>query len=255
MEHISLASTIGPIDAGIVALLEDSFEKKTGIKVEHVGAGTAEALKLGRTGRFDLVLVHAKPLEEQFIADGFGTRRIDLMYNDFIITGPPEDPAGISGIDVSAKALRRIRQAGCLFVSRGDYSGTHVKELELWKAAGISPEGSWYRVYEKGAAGNVKTLLYTNEQRAYTIIDRATYLTTMDRITLKVLVEKDVALLNFITMIPVNKERFPQVKSDLAQRFIEFCISAEGQVLIRDFGKDIYGAPLFFPNSETGKSL
>jgi len=235
--------------------LEDGFERKTGLKVEHVGAGTAEALKLGRTGKFDLVLVHAKSLEEQFVAEGFGTKRVDLMYNDFVIVGSSDDPAGIGGLGSAAEALRQIRRSECLFISRGDYSGTHVKEIELWERAGLTPEGHWYRVYEKGAEGNVKTLLFTDEQNAYTIIDRATFVTTKDRIKLKVLVEKDVELLNFMTLIPVSKEKFPHVNSGKAQQFVEYCTSVEGQLLIRDFGKDIYGVSLFFPNSDSGKSL
>ncbi|OPX86482.1 MAG: PBP superfamily domain protein [Pelotomaculum sp. PtaB.Bin104] len=254
-KQILLASTIGPIDAGIVSALEDKFEQKTGIKVRHVGAGTGEALKMAQSGNFDLVLVHAKALEEKFVADGYGTERIDLMYNDFVIIGPEADPAKIKGMKTSSEALKKIMDTKALFISRGDNSGTNVKEKELWQAAGLKPQGEWYRIYEKGAEGNVKTLKYTDEQKGYTIIDRATYLTVKDQIALKVLVEKDVDLLNFITLIPVNQAKFPQVKSDLAKQFIDFCTSTEGQTLIRDFGKDKYGEPLFFPNSTTGKSL
>lgn len=253
--QILMASTIGPIDAGIVSVLEDSFEKKTGIRVRHVGAGTGEALKYGQTGKFDLVLVHAKALEEKFVAEGYGTERIDLMYNDFVIVGPESDPAQIKGIKTSSEALKKIMDSKSLFISRGDNSGTHVKEMELWQAAGIKPAGEWYKVYEKGAEGNVKTLKYTDEQKAYTIIDRATYVTVKDQIGLKVLVEKDENLLNFITLIPVNAEKFPQVRNKLAKQFIDFCTSKEGQTIIRDFGKDKYGEALFFPNSTEGKAL
>lgn len=254
-DQILMASTIGPIDAGIVSALEDSFEKKTGIRVRHVGAGTGEALKYGQTGNFDLVLVHAKALEEKFVADGYGTERIDLMYNDFVIVGPEADPAQIKGIKTSAEALKRIKDKKSLFISRGDKSGTHVKEMELWQAAGIQPAGAWYKVYEKGAEGNVKTLKYADEQNAYTLIDRATYLTVKDQIQLRVLVEKDTSMLNYITLIPVNAEKFPQVKSKQAKQFIDFCTSKEGQTIIRDFGKDKYGEALFFPNSTEGKAL
>jgi len=253
--QILMASTIGPIDSGIVSVLEDSFEKKTGIRVRHVGAGTGEALKLGQTGNFDLVLVHARALEEKFVAEGYGTKRIDLMYNDFVIVGPESDPAQIKGCKTSSEALKKIMDSRSLFISRGDNSGTHVKEMELWQAAGIKPAGEWYRVYEKGSEGNVKTLKYADEQKAYTIIDRATYVTVKDQISLKVLVEKDESLLNFITLIPVNPEKFPQVKNKLAMQFVDFCTSKEGQTIIRDFGKDKYGEPLFFPNSPEGKAL
>lgn len=253
--QILMASTIGPIDAGIVAALEDSFEKKTGIRVRHVGAGTGAALKLAESGNFDLVLVHAKALEEKFVADGFGTKRIDLMYNDFVIVGPESDPAQIKGLKTSAEALKKIMDSKALFISRGDNSGTHVAEMDLWKAAGLKPAGDWYRVYEKGAEGNVKTLKYTDEQKAYTVIDRATYLTVKNEVNLKVLVEKDESLINYISLIPVNPEKLPQVKNALAMQFIEFCTSKDGQTIIRDFGKDKYGEPLFFPNSVEGKNL
>lgn len=253
--QILLASTIGPIDAGIVVALEDSFEKKTGIRIRHVGAGTGAALKMAESGTFDLVMVHAKALEEKFVADGFGTKRIDLMYNDFVIIGPESDPAQIKGLKTSAEALKKIMDTQSLFISRGDNSGTHVAEKDLWKAAGLSPSGDWYRIYEKGSEGNVKTLKYTDEQQGYTIIDRATYLTVKNDVKLKVLVEKDESLLNYISFIPVNPEKFPNVKNNLAMQFVDFCTSAEGQTIIRDFGKDKYGEPLFYPNSAEGKTL
>jgi len=254
-DQILLASTIGPIDAGIVPALEESFEKKTGIRVRHVGAGTGAALDLAKSGKFDVVLAHAKALEEKFVADGYGTRRIDLMYNDFVIVGPESDPAQIKGLKTPAEALKKIMDTKSLFVTRGDNSGTDVAEKAQWRAAGLKPAGDWYRVYEKGAEGNVKTLKYTDEQNAYTIIDRATYLTVKDQVKLKVLVEKDEALINYISLIPVNPQKFPEVKDKLAQQFIDFCVSKEGQTVIRDFGKDKYGEPLFFPNSTEGKTL
>ncbi|MDD2554535.1 MAG: substrate-binding domain-containing protein [Desulfotomaculaceae bacterium] len=253
--QILLAGTFGPIDAGIVAALEDSFEKKTGIRVRHVGAGTGTALKMAESGTFDLVMVHARELEEKFVADGFGVKRIDLMYNDFVIIGPESDPAQINGLKTSAEALKKIMDTRSLFISRGDNSGTHVAEQGLWLAAGLSPSGDWYRIYEKGSEGNVKTLKYTDKQNGYTIIDRATYLTVKNDIKLKVLVEKDESLLNYISFIPVNPEKFPNVKNKQAMQFVDYCTSAEGQTIIRDFGKDKYGEPLFYPNSPEGKNL
>lgn len=253
--QILLASTIGPIDAGIVGALEDSFEKKTGVRVRHVGAGTGAALKMAESGTFDLVLVHAKALEEKFVADGFGTQRIDLMYNDFVIVGPESDPAQIKGLKTSAEALKKIMATQSLFISRGDNSGTHVAEKDLWKAAGLSPAGSWYRIYEKGAEGNVKTLKYTDEQKGYTVMDRATYLTVKNDVKLIVLVEKEESLINYISLIPVNPAKFPNVKNALTMQFVDFCTSMEGQTIIRDFGKDKYGEPLFYPNSAAGKTL
>ena len=252
---IMLASTIGPIDAGIVPALEDAFGKKTGIIVEHTGAGTGQALKMAETGKYDLVLVHARALEEKFVADGFGTKRYDLMYNDFVILGPPNDPAGIRGEKDAASALRKIAQDGSLFVTRGDKSGTHIKELEVWKKAGLEPKGVGYVVFEQGAKGNAPTLAYANEKRAYTIMDRATYITMKPKITLQVLVERDEVLLNFITLIPVNPARFPKVNNKGALQFVEWLQGKEAQIIIRDFGKDKYGEPLFFPNSPEGKKL
>ena len=249
-KFIFLSSTIGPIDAGIVGALEDKFEKDTGIRVRHVGAGTGAALDIARKCNIDLVLVHAKSLEEKFIADGFGTERIPLMYNDFVIVGPASDPAAIKGTKTAAEALKKIMDNNSLFISRGDKSGTHVAEMELWGKAGIKPAGSWYAVYEKGSEGNVPTLKYTDQREAYTVIDRATYLSVKDQIKLAVLVEGDEALLNFISLIPVNPAKCPNVNSKDTMKFVKWLTSAKkGQLIIRDFGKDKYGAALFFPNS------
>jgi tungstate transport system substrate-binding protein len=252
---IMLASTIGPIDAGIVGALEAAFANKTGITVEHTGAGTGQALKMAETGKFDLVLVHAKALEEKFVADGFGTKRYDLMYNDFVILGPASDPAKIRGERDASAALRRIVEAGVSFVTRGDKSGTHMKELEVWKKAGIEPKGAWYVVFEQGAKGNAPTLAYANEKQAYIIMDRATYITMKQKITLQILVERDEILLNYMTLIPVNPVKFPQVNHEGALRFVEWLQGKEAQIIIRDFGKEKYGEPLFFPNSPEGKKL
>ncbi len=250
-KFILMASTIGPIDAGIVNVLEDQFEKETEIRVRHVGAGTGAALKIAEKGNVDLVMVHAKSLEEKFIRDGFGTERIPLMYNDFVIVGPVNDPTGIKGLSVATEALRKISETGAAFISRGDRSGTHVAEMELWAKAGIKPSGAWYKIYEKGAEGNVATLRYTDQQQAYTVMDRATYLSMKKEIKLVILVEKDEALLNYISLIPVNAKKFPRVNEKDVQTFVAWLTSPEkGQKIIRDFGKDKFGAPLFFPNSK-----
>ena len=249
-KFVFLSSTIGPIDAGIVSALEDQFEKDTGIRVRHVGAGTGAALDIARKGAIDLVLVHAKSLEEKFIADGFGTERIPLMYNDFVIVGPAADPAGIKGTKTATEALKKIMDSGSLFISRGDKSGTHVAEMELWGKAGIKPAGSWYAIYEKGSEGNVPTLKYTNQKEAYTVTDRATYVSIKDQIKLVVLVEGDESLLNYISLIPVNPVKCPKVNSKDTKKFVKWLTSPKaGQLIIRDFGKDKYGSPLFFPNS------
>ncbi len=254
-KQILLSSTIGPIDSGVVDVLENEFQKKTGIVVRHVGAGTGATLKLAESGKFDLVMVHAKALEEKFVADGFGVKRYDLMYNDFVLMGPAADPAGVKGEKSISTALKKIMQSQAKFITRGDKSGTHIKELELWQAAGIKPEGQWYHVYAQGASGNSKTLKYVDEQQGYTIMDRATYITMKKELKLQVLVEKDESMLNYISLIPVNPVKFPDVKNAEAMKFIEWLTSEEGQKIIRDYGKDKYGEPLFFPNSQAGKNL
>lgn len=249
-KFIFLSSTIGPIDAGIVSALEDQFEKDTGIRVRHVGAGTGAALDIARKCEIDLVMVHAKSLEEKFIADGFGTERIPLMYNDFVIVGPSADPAGIKGTKTAAEALKKIMEKSSLFISRGDKSGMHIAEMELWSKAGIKPEGAWYSVYEKGSQGNVPTLKYTDQKEAYTVIDRATYVSIKNQIKLAILVEGDEALLNYISLIPVNSAKCPKVNTKDTKTFVKWLTSSKkGQLIIRDFGKDKYGSPLFFPNS------
>lgn len=249
-KFIFLSSTIGPIDAGIVGVLEDQFEKETGIRVRHVGAGTGAALDIAKKCNIDLVMVHAKSLEEKFIADGFGTQRIPLMYNDFVIVGPAADPAGIKGIKSATDALKKIMDSKALFISRGDKSGTHVAEMELWNKASNKPEGSWYVVYEKGSEGNAPTLRYTDQKEAYTVIDRATYLSLKDQIKLTILVEGDEALLNFISVIPVNPAKCSKVNVKDTKTFVKWLTSPKkGQKIIRDFGKEKYSSPLFFPNS------
>jgi tungstate transport system substrate-binding protein len=254
-KFILLASTIGPIDSGVIGLLENEFEKETDIRVRHVGAGTGAALDIAKKGNIDLVLVHAKSLEEKFVKEDFGTERIDLMYNDFVIVGPSSDPAGIKGMKQAVEALKKISEKDVTFISRGDKSGTHVAEMELWEKAGMKPSGSWYVIYEKGSEGNVPTLRYTDQREAYSVIDRATFLSLKDQIKLVVLVEKDEALLNYISLIPVNPKKFPKVNYEDTMTFVNWLTSPErGQKIIRDFGKDKYGSPLFFPNSKEWRS-
>jgi tungstate transport system substrate-binding protein len=247
---VFMASTIGPIDSGIVGALEDQFEKDTGIRVRHVGAGTGAALKISEKGNVDLVMAHAKALEERFIAEGYGTERIPLMYNDFVILGPAADPAGVKGMKTGAEALRKISQKGNLFITRGDKSGTHVAEVDIWLKAGVKPAGPWYVTYEKGAEGNAPTTRFADSKGAYVFMDRATYLALKKEIKLVILVEKDEALLNYISLIPVNPKKFPRVNHADTMTFVKWLTDpAKGQKIIADFGKDKYGAPLFFANS------
>jgi tungstate transport system substrate-binding protein len=250
-KFLLMASTIGPVDSGIVDVLENRFEKETGIRVRHVGAGTGAALKIAQKGHVDLVMVHAKSLEEKFVSEGFGTGRIDLMYNDFVILGPAADPAGIKGMKAAADALKKISETMVPFITRGDKSGTHVAEMGLWAKAGIKPSGTWYTTYEKGSEGNAPTLLFADQKGSYVFMDRATYLSLKDRIKLVILVENDEALLNHITLIPVNPAKFKRVNHRDALIFVKWLTNPKkGQKIIRDFGKDKYGSPLFFPNSK-----
>jgi len=252
---ILMASTIGPIESGIVGALEQAFERESGIRVRHVGAGTGAALELARQGSVDLVLAHARPLEEAFVAEGFGLERVPLMYNDFVIVGPAADPAGIKGSRSALEALRTLAAKAAPFVSRGDHSGTHVAELELWAKAGLRPTGPWYRVFDQGAEGNTQTLLYTEAQQAYTLIDRASYLGARDRIQLAVLVEGDEVLLNHISMILVNPAKCPRVDLKAATAFLDWLTAVDkGQKLIAGFGRERFGAPLFVPESRAWKA-
>jgi tungstate transport system substrate-binding protein len=253
---VFMASTIGPIDSGIVGALEDQFEKETGIRVRHVGAGTSAALKIAEMGNVDLVMAHAKSLEEKFIAEGYGTERIPLMYNDFVILGPAADPAGIKGMKSGAEALRKISEKGVLFITRGDKSGTHVAEMDIWAKATIKPAGPWYVTYEKGAEGNVPTTRFADSKGAYVFMDRATYLALKMEIKLVILVEKDEALLNYISLIPVNPKKFPRVNHGDTMTFVKWLTDpAKGQTIIADFGKGKYGAPLFFANSKEWQAV
>ena len=247
--EVRLSSTIGPIDAGIVPLLAKRYEEKTGDKIYFEGAGTGATLKKAQTGDFDMVMVHARKLEDAFVQDGYGIDRRDVMYNDFVILGPKEDPAKISGVKSASEAFAKIAQAKAAFVTRGDMSGTHVKEMEVWEKAGVKPEGAWYDLFADGKKGNKATTQYADSKKAYTLMDRATYLTLKKEIALVPLVEGDTLLLNYIAVIAVNPEKFPKVNAAGAKAFINWLTSPEAQSIIKAFGVDTYGEPLFFPNA------
>jgi tungstate transport system substrate-binding protein len=250
---VMLSSTIGPIDAGIISALEDAFTKKSGIAVRHVGAGTGATLDQAKNGQFDIVIVHARALEDKFVADGFGVDRRDIMYNDFVILGPAADPAKIKGEKSASEAFKKIAAAKVMFVTRGDNSGTNVKELEIWQKAGIKPSGDWYYTYEKGATGNGPTTKFADEKQAYTLMDRATIITMRKDLKLQVLMERDQDLLNFIAVIRVNPAKFPKVNAEGAKAFADWLVADEAQTLIKSFGVAQYGEPLFVPNSDEWK--
>ena len=240
---ITVASTTSTEQSGLFKHLLPIFEKKTGIQVRVVALGTGQALDMGRRGDADVVLVHARPLEEKFVAEGHGVRRFEVMYNDFVLIGPQADPAQAGGKDIVA-AFRRIQAARAPFVSRGDRSGTHFAELEIWKLAGIDiakEKGAWYRETGSGMGPALNT---ASSMNAYILADRGTWLSFKNRGGLAIAVEGDRRLFNRYGVILVNK---PHVKKELGQRFIDWLISSEGQKAIADYA--IGGQQLFFPNA------
>ncbi len=250
---IKLSSTIGPVDAGIIPLLAETYKAKTGTDFVIEKAGTGATLEKAKTGNFDMVVVHARALEDQFIKEGYGQNRKDIMYNDFVILGPKEDPAGINGIKSASEALKKIAEAKAPFISRGDMSGTHVAEMNVWKAAGIKPDGEkdeWYTVFSLGSLGNGPTTDFTNTRNAYTIMDRATYLMKKKGLRIVPLVEGDKILLNLIAAIEVSPKKFSQVNNADVVKFVNWLCSDEAQIIIRDYKVKEYGQPLFFPNSD-----
>ncbi len=248
-QALVLATTTSTYDSGLLDYLLPDFERQYGVQVKVVAVGTGQALQLARDGNADVVLVHARDLEDAFMAEGYGIRREDVMYNDFVVLGPPDDPAGIKGLNSAPEAFRRIAAAQVPFVSRGDQSGTHHKELRLWEAAGITPQGDWYLEAGQGM-GAVLTM--ADELGAYTLSDRGTYLarrTSGSGLRLKILVEGDPVLFNPYGVIVVNPERFPQRNIELAQRFVDWLIAVPTQERIAGFGVEQFGQPLFMPDS------
>ncbi|MET0875524.1 MAG: substrate-binding domain-containing protein [Tardiphaga sp.] len=247
-KSIVVASTTSTQDSGLFGYLLPLFKAKTGIDVKVIAQGTGQALDTARRGDADVVFVHAKSQEEKFMADGFGVRRFDVMYNDFVLIGPVGDPAGIKGSkDVSA-ALTTIQAKAAPFVSRGDKSGTHLAELALWKDAGIditTAKGSWYREIGQGMGAALNT---ANAMNGYVLSDRGTWLSFKNRGELVISVEGDRRMFNQYGVILVNPEKFPSVKKELGQTFVDWLISPEGQSVIASYKID--GQQLFFPNAE-----
>jgi tungstate transport system substrate-binding protein len=245
--YITVASTTSTEQSGLFKHLLPIFEKKTGIQVRVVALGTGQALDMGRRGDADVVFVHARPLEEKFVAEGFGERRYEVMYNDYVLVGPKSDPAGIAGGKDAVSAFRQIQRNRGAFVSRGDRSGTHFAELELWKAAGIDIEkekGAWYRETGSGMGPALNTAAGLN---AHILADRGTWLSFKNRGELAILVEGDKRLFNQYGIILVNPARHRGVKREMGQAFIDWVISSEGQEAIAAY--KIGGEQLFFPNA------
>lgn len=243
-----LATTTSTQDSGLLDYLLPEFKKDTGIDVKVVAKGTGEALKLGENGDADCLLVHAKAQEETFIKNGYGLYRYDVMYNDFILVGPKEDPAKIKekAPNDAVQALKLISEGKYSFISRGDESGTHTKEKSIWKSAAIEPKGDWYISAGKGMGA---VLQMADEKKSYTLTDRATYLSMKDKLQLEIVTEKSKDLYNQYGVIMINPEK-NKIKEKEAKEYIDWMVSEKGQKLIREFGKEKYGQALFIPNAK-----
>jgi len=249
-KSIIVQSTTSTQNSGLYGYILPKFEKKTGIKVHVVAVGTGQAIKNARNGDGDVLLVHAKAAEQKFVADGYGVKRFDLMYNDFVIVGPPGDPAKVGGMRNAAAALKKIAGANAKFASRGDNSGTHKKERALWKAAKVRPDkasGTWYR--ETGS-GMGATLNAGVGMGAYVLTDRATWISFKNKRDYRILVQGGKDLFNQYGIMLVNPKKHPRVKAKEGQAFIDWLLSPEGQNAIRSYR--LHGKQLFFPNASRG---
>ncbi|MEL0106367.1 MAG: substrate-binding domain-containing protein [Rhodospirillaceae bacterium] len=249
-QFITLASTTSTDNSGLYQFILPKFTKKTGINVRVVAVGTGQALRIARNGDADVLIVHHRSSEEKFVADGYGIERFDLMYNDFILVGPKNDPARIKGLTGIDAALQKIASSKTLFVSRGDDSGTHKRELSLWRRQNIDPRrqsGTWYRETGSGMGATLNT---AGAMKAYTLTDRGTWLAFKNRFRLVIVVERVPPLKNQYGVIRVNEKRHPHVKTKLAQKFIDWLLSPEGQAAIGSFR--INGQVLFTPNAKSG---
>ncbi len=243
-QRLRMATTTSTEDSGLLKELLPPFNKANNCTVDVISTGTGKALKHGENGDVDVVLVHARKLEDKFVADGFGVERRDVMHNDFVIVGPKADPAGLKGTKTAVEAFKRLAEGKAEFISRGDESGTHLKEKELWKAAGIEPKGKWYVDAGQGM-GNVLQMAY--DKKAYTLADRGTYAAMAGKIDLIVLSEGDKAFFNPYSIIAVNPQKYPKVDNALAKKLIEFVTGPEGQKIIANFKP--HGQQLFFPDA------
>jgi tungstate transport system substrate-binding protein len=243
-ERLKVSSTTSTDNTGLFQALNPSFEKRFHCRVDVVAVGTGKALKIGEMGDSDVVFVHSRPAENAFVAAGHGVNRRDVMYNDFIIIGPTKDPAGTRGTNDAKKTLAAIAEVGAPFISRGDDSGTHKKEQSLWKKAGLVPKGRWY---SEAGQGMGPVILIANEKLAYTLADRGTYLAYKNKVSLEILCQGDPDLFNPYGIIAVNPAVHPHVNYVLAMAYIGWVTSPNGQKIIREFGKEKFGQPLFIP--------
>lgn len=242
-----LATTTSTQDSGLLDFIIPKFEKETGIKVKVIAKGTGEALEMGKRGDADCLLVHAKSKEEQFIKDGYALKRYDVMYNDFVIVGPQNDSAKVKSADNDPLlSFKKIYEKKAAFISRGDDSGTHIKEKEIWKKLNVNPSGDWYI---SAGTGMGAVLKMADEKGAYTLTDRATYLSMKDKISLIIVAEKNPILYNQYGIMMVNPKKH-KIKEKEVQNFIEWILSDKAQKLIGEYGRDKYGQSLFIPNAK-----
>jgi tungstate transport system substrate-binding protein len=244
---VILATTTSTQDSGLLDVLLPIFEKKTGYFVKTIAVGSGQAMAMGQKGEADVLLVHSPEAEKKFIAEGHGINRRIIMHNDYIIVGPSEDPGRIRGTKSSSESFKKIASANVLFLSRGDNSGTHSKEKTIWKTSGVNPEGQKW--YQQTGLGMGQTLNVTAEKKGYTLADRGTYLALKKNLSLDILVEGDAILLNIYHVIEVNPAKWPKVNSAGAKAFANFMVSKETQEIIKTFGVEKFGSPLFFPDA------
>jgi tungstate transport system substrate-binding protein len=233
-EHLRLATTTSTENSGLLAELLPPFEQANNCKVDVIAVGTGKAIKLGQNGDVDVILVHARSREDKFVAEGYGVDRRDVMYNDFVILGPAHDPAGIKDAKDAAAAMAKIAEAKAIFVSRGDDSGTHSREKQLWQLAKVAPAGDWYLEVGRGMG---EVIVMAGERRGYTLSDRGTYLAFREKTDLQIAVEGDQRLFNPYGVIMVNPQKHAHVKTELAQKFLDYLISKPSRALIAGFRK------------------
>lgn len=249
--RLILATTTSTYDSGLLDAILPLFEAEYGVAVDIVSVGSGEAMEIGKRGDADVLLVHSRKAEDAFMADGHGTRREDVMYNDFVIVGPVDDPAGIKGM-TAVDAFKKLAETESEFLSRGDMSGTHAKELSIWALAEITPTGAWY---VSAGVGMGDLLTMAQEKQAYTLSDRATYLTRVkEGYELVILVEGDGVLLNPYGVITVNPEKNAGIQAEIAVKFLEWIISVPVQEKIKEFGVEQFGSSLFMPDSAPWKA-
>lgn len=250
VKDVILATTTSTVDSGLLDVLVPIFEKQTGFRVKTISAGTGQALAMGEKGEADVLLCHAPAAEKPLVDSGAVINYLLVMHNDFVIVGPAGDPAGVKGKS-SVEAFKAIAAKEAMFISRGDDSGTHKKELSLWKQADIKPSGSKW--YQESGQGMGATLLMASEKAGYTLTDRGTYLAQKKNVKLEILSEGDKALLNIYHVMQVNPAKFSKVNAEGGKAFAEFMVAPATQKIIGEFGKEKYGSPLFFPDA--GKQL